>query len=1706
MPNSRHKDARRFHSTGLFSGLLSFSELEARISRLPTSQDRGAAFEVFAEGYLFTQRVPQAKDVWPIGVEPADIRENLCLPSSDKGIDGLILAEDGEFTAYQVKYRRDRKPILWDDLGNFFGLADRVKRRLVFTNATEVSDTACARAGFMAVRGADLDELDSSDFASIEAWLNGAQIIYETATPDPHQTEAIESITKAFADSDRATALMACGSGKTLTALWAAERMKVKSVLILLPSLALVRQTLHEWLRHTAWPHGGVSFRCVCSDESIGRDIDEIYVRPGDLDFPVTTDPESLRVYLSHEYAGVKLVFSTYQSSKVLVEATKGLPAFDLGIFDEAHKTAGRSGLRFSLALDDANVAIKKRLFMTATPRHYNISRRDKEGSAKLVFSMDVPEVYGEVVYSLPFTEAIRRKIICDYRIVISIVTSEMLDSVRLRNGIVIVEGDEIRARQVANQIAMAAAVIKYPIKKAFTFHSSVASARSFVANGAEGVSTHLPKFKSFHVNGSMLTSEREKTMKSFRDASLGTISNARCLTEGVDVPAVDLVAFMSPKHSLVDIVQATGRAMRKSGGKKCGYILVPLYVQVARGESDTDAVRRSDFKDIWRVIHTLKEVDEILDHEISSIRRERGRTKGYDDSRSLEAVEILGPQISLEEIKRWITAECIDAVGDVWDDRYGELISYYDEFGNCDIPARYKDNQDLARWVVTQRVKRRKNTISAERIELLDKLGFNWNPNDAEWRVKYLELVEYKKENGHCNVPQSDSRRDPLAGWLATQRSEYRRGALSAERTRLLENLGFCWERAHVHWNQRYKELVEYKKTYGDCKVPARFPPNKALAGWVYTQRKKFRDGTLDEEEKRLLDEIQFLWDISEFHADTWNQHYDALLLSLKNDGVTAINKGAQFAPGLSRWLGVQRSKNGQKNLSDEQRAKLEELGVFQTVSNWEVMLKRLVDYKNRFGDCLVPSRWQDDPKLSIWVVTQRGLWRQNRLRPERFDALNSLQFDWQPSLEMWWRKYEEAVKYFNEHGNCDISLNNPLSRWTQYQPKAVLNGGLADDQIEALSSIGLVPFVPATHWEKYFPALKEFFKIHGHCNVPYGWSQFSDLDSWVRDIRVAKLSGKLTPTQILDLDALSIDWDLSDPEWDIRIGQLSDYRSAHGSFSNIEQRDLAAWVAAAKVKKSAGILNEQQIIELETLGIVPLRRKIVKWEEMYERLSNFFEENGHSLVPLGFDLDTPLAKWVGVQRAQARRGELEPFKRERLDLIEFVWEPFTSRWVEMYSRLRSYWERNGDCRVPSKWPKDLKLANWVQTQRAKKAEGKLSKERISKLEELKFEWSPGACGPRGPRNSWEGMFEQLREFHCVYGHASVPYMYQENPKLGRWVSIQRGNRNTKRMADDQIALLDALDFDWQPRVRRTSDSKSLRSEGDVLDERWLKRLIELKDYRARHGNCCVPRGWPDNPQLARWVGVQRRYYRRKKLSDERLQQLEEICFEWNLESQQESDNAGNPLDIWEMFFAKLIDYKAEYGNCLVSRGWKLDTSLARWVGRQRTDKNSGRLSLERFEKLNALGFDWDPIGSTWEKRFLELLKFKRMQGHTNVPQGNPEYKELANWVRSQRRSEVENDNSISNRRQRLEAIGFQWRQKKLNIWDEMFGKLLDYRRIHGNCNVPQRWEEDAELGRWVNTQRIHYRRGDIPDAERIRKLESIGFVWNTRNGKNKE
>ena len=938
MTSPTHSKSQACLQSGIFDELESFRELETRIVALPTAQERGAAFEVFAEAYLAVLAVDKAKAVWPGSRIPPMLLKRLALRTADMGVDGIIETQLGEVHAYQAKFRTGRPSLNWTELSTFIGIADRADARVLITNCDTFAGVVGERSRFYAITGNDLDKLEPQDFAAIHTWLAGKKNRPQRKTPLPHQGEGIDDLLAALREHDRATGLMACGTGKTLVALWVAERMDVRSVLVLVPSLALLGQMLHEWSRETSWP--ALAHLCVCSDPAVKSDRDEIILRSSDLDFPVTTDSAQVRAFLAAKFDGVKLIFSTYQSAHVVAAGMQRGESFDLAIFDEAHKTAGREGVHFGFALSDKNLAIRKRLFLTATPRHYDLRKRDREGDARLVYSMDAPEIYGPVAHQLTFAEAARRGIICHYRVIISVVTSGMVNDHLLRHGEVLVQGDAVQARHVASQLALQAAVAEHGVGKIFTFHRSVASAAAFTGDGAAGIGNHLPGFAAFHVNGTMPMSERNGIMREFRAAPRAVISNARCLTEGVDVPAVDMVAFLTPKRSRVDIVQATGRAMRKADGKTTGYVLVPLFVEQAKGETIEQALARTEFDEVWNVLQAMQEQDETLAEIIRYVGEQKGRGLGFDDQRFAERIDFGGPLVCLDELRACIATRCLDELVSPWDYWIGKLKAFHERFGHCKVSGGREEDTALCSWVSGIRVKFGKGLLSKEQIQQLNDVGFLWSARVQGRREKasrFLNfLKKYKEKFGNCNVSTDYEENPRLARWVNAQRIRRNKGVLSAEQVARLDCLGFVWDwqeqSADENWLRWFQKLRLFKERFGHCNVGT-YGEDKPLGRWVAVQRTRRTKGALTGEQIARLEGLGFVWNWQKQKGqETWMKWYRELENYAREDGNPHVPR-THGNTKLASWVWIQRIRRDKPyanapQLTNEQVALLDKLG----------------------------------------------------------------------------------------------------------------------------------------------------------------------------------------------------------------------------------------------------------------------------------------------------------------------------------------------------------------------------------------------------------------------------------------------------------------------------------------------------------------------------------------------------------------------------------------------------------------------------------------------------------------------------------------------------------------------------------------------------------------------------------------------------------
>src|SRR5262249_15902121 len=457
----------------------------------------------------------------------------------------------------------------------------------------------------------------------------------------------------------RGRLLMPCGTGKSLTAYWIAEALEAKTILVAVPSLALIRQSLADWTREFHAHDVKPDWLCVCSDDTVAdleRDdfVGEVY----ELGLPTHTDPNDIAVLLRARSHGPKIVFTTYQSSdKLAAAARKAHTRFDLAILDEAHKTVGSHSKKFATLLKDRKIAIRRRIFMTATERVCLGDRND-------VLSMDSDEHYGKRFFQLPFKEAIKRGIITDYKVLTMTVSDrrirELIDENRILNLNSRDLGDAA-AQSIAAGIALKRAYKAHKIKHGISFHRSIRAADRFreqqdVFNRVRKIG---PKTTNLHISSKKTAGQRSDLLRSFIDHKRALMTNARCLTEGVDVPAIDCVMFADPKQSRIDIIQAAGRALRRHKEKELGYIVVPLIVP-ENMDFETFA-ETTAFRQVAKTITALSTQDERIADEFRAI--EKGRIP------SGKIVEIegdvpIGMKMELSDFAQAIYTRVWDSVG----------------------------------------------------------------------------------------------------------------------------------------------------------------------------------------------------------------------------------------------------------------------------------------------------------------------------------------------------------------------------------------------------------------------------------------------------------------------------------------------------------------------------------------------------------------------------------------------------------------------------------------------------------------------------------------------------------------------------------------------------------------------------------------------------------------------------------------------------------------------------------------------------------------------------------------------------------------------------------------------------------------------------------------------------------------------------------
>ncbi len=633
-----------------FQGTLDYIRESAKSER-----KKGELFERLMQKY-FTED-PDYKDQFSevyLWKQWAQLRTEF--DGTDIGVDLVGKKHDGGFCAIQCKCYAPENRISKGDLDSFLSTASlpafNDNTRILVNTGGELGPNALRLVEplgdkFRVIRFSDLE---SSPFEWPDLSLQEPEALtykQRRFNLKDHQREAFNDVVNGFRTSDRGKLIMACGTGKTFTALRIAEKIAgiEGRVLYLVPSISLLSQAMREWSDQRGIDH---SYIGICSDKRAGDTAEDTSIQ--ELKIPVTTDPLSITQSLQNtDTKKMTVVFCTYQSLPLIEKAqAAGAPQFDIVFCDEAHRTTGADRpddktSPFILVHDAKRIHASKRLYMTATPKLYTESVKTKAANYNVdVFSMDDEEKFGPQFHRLPFSKAVEIGQLSDYKVAIFGISENEVNSAlggdtgKYGNEININDATQIigcwRALQNPENKEKDDETLR-PLRRVITFTNRIDESKALEHYWNDVVEDAIEKLpedeipanfvcETKHVDGTDHALNRKARLDWLKGDDEGVcriLSNARCLSEGIDVPALDAVIFYRPRKSHIDVVQAVGRVMRKAPGKQFGYVILPVAIPADRdpAEALNDNER---FSNVWSVLNALRSHDDRFDAKINSI------------------------------------------------------------------------------------------------------------------------------------------------------------------------------------------------------------------------------------------------------------------------------------------------------------------------------------------------------------------------------------------------------------------------------------------------------------------------------------------------------------------------------------------------------------------------------------------------------------------------------------------------------------------------------------------------------------------------------------------------------------------------------------------------------------------------------------------------------------------------------------------------------------------------------------------------------------------------------------------------------------------------------------------------------------------------------------------------------------------------------
>jgi superfamily II DNA or RNA helicase len=1201
-----------------------------------SAHGKGKAFEEAVEWWLTNDIYwgslfePHSVAMW----ERSDFRDGV-----DIGIDLTARDRLGNVWAIQVKNWSQERGLPKSEIDKFLATSNTAvfQKRLLITTTTSMSPNA--------IRAIESQEkpvviVDLEGLRQSEIWggflERQSPLKLQAKNALPHQSDAIEHVTSAFAKGAIRTQLvMACGSGKTLTAQRIAETLDSHCTLVLVPSLLLLQQTRLGWLQDKIKDFQSLA---VCSDESVVAD--QPTQRTLELPFPVTTDSNEILDFLKQQ--GRKVVFSTYQSFDAVSQALhENDNKVDLVICDEAHRLAGSKDSKFGKVLRDAALEKSRYLFMTATPKYFVSKKANSDDiDTSEVVSMSDAELFGEVSFSYSFASAIRDGRLADYRLIIAAVTdSQVLNAIRERK-LYAISDSVIDGELLASHFGLAKAMRDYSIQSVISFHSRVSRAKDFVALHSQLYSEYPDQFQegnlvlSTCLTGSDPSARRKQILSklgNIQTKEFGLVSNARCLTEGVDVPNLDAIAFIDPKSSQIDIVQAVGRAIRKgTRNKKIGYLIVPIFVD--ENEIRSGEIPAGRFKAAIEVINALRAHDEGLVIELDSARRQLGAIQRSEPGLPDRIVLDIPSEVPVEFAER-IQAFLIRSSSQSWEEKYGRLQDFLELNGHLRVPSDSDDAElaSLYSWMSAQRALHAKTLIREDRRTRLEALrGWTWEPFDSAWETGLAALRKHLANGGSTTVPRNFTFDGVnLFNWMRLHRNKSYR--LSKERKEQLEALpGWRWNPFQDQWDSKFEQLRDIVSTDNNFTFKSLAEPQRSqLREWLTYQR-KHRFSRLDDEQRRKLESLN----------------------------------GWTWAPLDKRW---------------------------------EKKFALLQTYVQKFGTSRVPAQASfEGVRLGAWVSQLRA--KRESLEDSKISDLESLpDWTWSPLDDDWDENFDALQRWAAAHPHTPVTSSlvfegKRLGDWQIRQKKRRLS--LEKSRIERLESLANWEWDKSDPWESNYELLLEYLEASSG-NLPTLSSRYKQvaLGTWLDrqrrrfsdlDDRKKKLLSELPGWEVLSSTSREINLQgttlrgmasvaeaRKKTEWDSKFSILEKYVQKHGTSSipkseMVGDFELGMWVKYIRSKREG--LDPAQLSQLEGLPGWTWDPLESRWLEKFEALKDFCKESGHARVAQGvIHKGQPLGTWVSYQRKH--KQELGESKVKALESLPgWSWDPKEDDWQNAF------------------------------------------------------------------------------------------------------------------------------------------------------------------------------------------------------------------------------------------------------------------------------------------------------------------------------------------------------------------------------------------------------------------------------------------------------